>query len=147
MDDQPDSTKRNLLKSITITVMLFIVLAIGAEWTIHHFNPGPHPKIAIQSPVRTTEAWFAAVNAQNMPLAQAHFAPADRDQMDWSSWGQPFTHLHCSLTSRSQRSAGVNCTFSPQTDPSSGMSGDDFWTVDLVREPSGRWLITGYGQP
>ena len=47
----------------------------------------PAPPIAIQSPVATTVSWFRAVNDHNMPLAQEHFVSANRDMMNWSSWG------------------------------------------------------------
>ena len=107
---------------------------------------GSQPTVVVQSPVLTTEAWFAAVNAHNMPLAKAHFAPADRNQMNWSSWGQPFTHLHCVLWRHSQHSAEVTCTFANQNDPATGMSNVNFWNVQLERAASGRWLIATYGQ-
>jgi len=67
--------------------------------------------------------------------------------MDWSQWGPPFTHLHCSLRSRSTATADVYCTFAPQNDPVKGMSGDSYFSFGLERAHSGRWLITGYGQP
>ena len=104
------------------------------------------PPIAIQSPVATTLSWFQAVNDHNMPLAQEHFVAADRDMMNWSSWGPPFKDLHCRLESGTASSANVHCTFSPITDANSGLSGDSFWNVYLQREPSGRWLINNYGQ-
>jgi len=119
---------------------------VGGVWTVHHYVSRSKPTIAVQSPVLTTEAWFAAVNARDMPLAKAHFAPADRAQMNWSSWGQPFAHLHCSLWRHSRHSAEVNCTFATQNDPASGMSNVNFWNVQLARVASGPWLITAYGQ-
>jgi hypothetical protein len=133
-------------KVVVGVVVLVVVVASGLAWSLHHAETGQRPTIAVQSPVSTTEAWFAAVNAHNMPLAQAHFAPAARDQMAWSSWGQPFTDLHCSLTKKRPSWAAVICTFATQNDPSSGMSNVDFFTVELIHESSGRWLITNYGQ-
>jgi hypothetical protein len=103
--------------------------------------------IPIQSPVASTLSWFSAVNAHNGPLAFAHFAPADRNQMDWSQWGPPFTDLHCSQRSQAKATADVYCTFAPQNDPALGLSGDYYFSFGLERVPSGRWLITGYGQP
>jgi hypothetical protein len=100
------------------------------------------PQIQVQSPVNTTLAWFKAVNDENAALALAHFAPADREQMRWSQWGPTFTHLRCSLRSETASTAEVSCTYTP-----AGVSGSTFWSVDLRRESSGRWLITGYGQP
>lgn len=127
-------------------MLLVAIVGGGVAWAVHHSNSGSLPTIAVQSPVDTTEAWFGAVNVQNMPLAQAHFASADREQMNWSSWGKPFTDLHCSLTSQSQNSAGVYCTFATQNDPATEMSNVNFWSVHLIRASSGRWLITNYGQ-
>jgi hypothetical protein len=104
------------------------------------------PQIRVQSPVKTTVAWFKAVNDQNAPLALAHFAAAERDQMEWSQWGPPFQHLRCNLQSGTSSSAIVYCSFSPITDASTGMSGDASWDVYLQREASGRWLINNCGQ-
>ena len=106
----------------------------------------PSPPTAIQSPVATALSWFRAVNSHDMPTAQAHFAPASRDMMDWSQWGPPFTHLHCRLESGSATRAVVYCSFAPINDPNTGMSNDSFWNVHLQRETSGRWLIHDYGQ-
>lgn len=107
---------------------------------------GGLPSIAVQSPVATTLSWFAAVNANNKPLALAHFAAADRDQMEWSSWAPRFKHLRCSQESGSATSADVTCTFDEINDPDAGMSNTTFWDVYLQRVPPGPWLINGYGQ-
>ena len=100
----------------------------------------------VQSPVKTTIEWFKAVNDRNALLALAHFAAPQRDQMEWSSWGPPFTHLHCSRQSESAKEAEVYCTYAEINDPRTGMSNQNFWDVYLQREPSGRWLINNYGQ-
>ena len=92
-------------------------------------------------------SWFRAVNSRNKPLALAHFVPADRGQMEWSGWVPSFNHLHCSLSSGTANAARVICTFDDINDPQAGMSNTTFWSVYLQREPSGRWLINGYGQP
>jgi hypothetical protein len=81
-----------------------------------------------------------------MSLALAHFVPADRKMMQWSSWGPPFTHLRCSLRGGGATTAVVYCTFDEINDPDMGMSNTSFWNVYLQRESSGRWLITNYGQ-
>ena len=131
-------------RAALLAVLFFVV--VGGVWTVHHFVGRSKSTIVVQSPVLTTEAWFAAVNARNMPLARAYFAPADRPQMDWSSWGQPFTHLHCSVRRHSRHSAEVTCTFATQNDPASGMSNVNFWNVQLERASPGPWLISTYGQ-
>jgi len=104
------------------------------------------PKIQVQSPVETTVAWFTAVNDQNAPLALAHFAPAAREQMEWSQWGQPFRHLRCSLQSATTSTAVVGCSFATINDPDTGMDNDSAWSVDLQRAQSGPWLINNYGE-
>ena len=109
-------------------------------------SAGPPPPTAVEGPVASTLSWFRALNAHDMPLAQEHFVRADRDMMQWSSWGPPFTHLRCHLQSGTADRANVYCSFSPITDAATGMSGDSFWTVYLQRESSGRWLIDNYGQ-
>jgi hypothetical protein len=131
-------------RRVVAGVVVLVILAAGVAWAYH--NSEKQPTVANQSPVLTTEAWFAAVNAHDMPLAKAHFAPADRSEMDWSSWGQPFTDLHCSQGPHSQSSAVVNCTFATQNDPNTGMSNVNAWSVTLTHEKTGRWLITTYGQ-
>ena len=77
-------TIEKMRRAALVAVLALVI--VGGVWTVHHFVSESQPTIAVQLPVRTTEAWFAAVNAQDMPLAQAHFVPADRDQMNWSSW-------------------------------------------------------------
>lgn len=69
--------------------MIAVVIALVTVTTlaIRTRDNGPLPTIAIQSPVATTRSWFAAINAHDKPLALAHFVPADRDMMNWSSWG------------------------------------------------------------
>jgi hypothetical protein len=85
------------------------LLGLGCGSTSSH--GGALPTIAVHSPVATALSWFAALNAHNKSLALAHFAPADREQMEWSSWVPPFKHLKCSQRSGSATSADVTCTF------------------------------------
>ncbi len=73
-------------------------------------------------------------------------APADRELVTSPSWTVTFNDLRCSLGSRSGSSADVHCNFADITDPNAGMSNVSFWNFTLHREPSGRWLITSYGQ-
>lgn len=152
MEGQAGTTKQNRPVLVVVVVLLFAIAATGVIWSVHYYQSRPHfqagnlPTIAVQSPLHTTEAWFAAVNAHNMPLAEAHFAPRARDQMEWSSWGPPFQHLHCKLSSENSTSAVVGCTFKAIYDPDAGMSGDSAWGVSLRKQSSGRWLITNYGQ-
>lgn len=130
-----------------IALAVVILGGLGAAWALSSSpKSGPLPTIAIQSPVATTLSWFSAVNDQNLPLALAHFAPGARGQMQWSSWGPPFTHLHCSLESKATTNAQVYCTFADINDPDTGMSNVSNWAVYLQRESSGRWLINSYGQ-
>lgn len=81
-----------------------------------------------------------------MPLALAHFVPADRGMMQWKSWGPPFMDLHCSLRVAGATTAMVHCAFDEINDPDMGMSNTSFWDVHLQRDASGRWLIDNYGQ-
>lgn len=67
--------------------------------------------------------------------------------MEWSQWGPPFTHLHCSQSSDTATRAHVYCTFDKINDPGTGMSNVSFWSVYMQRDASGPWLISGYGQP
>jgi hypothetical protein len=94
----------------------------------------------------TTLSWFSAINSHNKQLALEHFVPADRGMMEWSFWGPPFTHLHCSLTSGNASNADVYCTFATINDPAVGMSNESFWSVSLRRVHAGPWLIDNYGQ-
>jgi hypothetical protein len=81
-----------------------------------------------------------------MQQAVEHFAPAERGMMGWSTWGPPFTHLHCALTFETSTKAAVLCTFTDINDPDTGMSNVSFWSVDLQRNHAGPWLINNYGQ-
>ena len=114
-------------------------------------KPGASVTAAVyQSPEQATLSWFFAVNHKDKAAAVAHFEPAAAGQMNWgngntSTWAT-FTALHCKQVSRTATTASVRCTFNESQAPSNGNT-DNFWTVDLHRQPDGRWLITGYGQP
>ena len=102
-----------------------------------------------QSPEQATLSWFYAVNHKDKAAAVAHFESAAADQMDWgggdtSTW-PTFSALHCQPTSQSATTASVYCTFSESQAPAVG-NPDSFWTVELQRQPDGRWLISNYGQ-
>ena len=103
-----------------------------------------------QSPEQATLSWFSAVNRKDKAAAVAHFAPAAKGQMGWgngdtSTWST-FSALHCRQVGRTVKAASVHCTFRESQSPSEG-NPDSWWTVHLKRQPDGRWLITGYGQP
>ena len=94
-------------------------------------------------------SWFYAVNHKDMAAAISHFAPAAAAQMEW--YGGPsayptFSELHCRQVSTDGSTASVLCTFTELHSPP-GTQIDNFWTVELQRQPDGRWLITGYGTP
>jgi hypothetical protein len=102
-----------------------------------------------QSPEQATLSWFYAINHKDKAAAVAHFEAAAAGQMNWgngdtSTW-PTFSALHCKPTSHSATTAYVNCTFSESQAPSVG-NPDSFWTVELQRQPDGRWLISSYGQ-
>ena len=132
-------------------VALLLVLAIllagcgSLSWSTKHL-----PTIPVQSPVATAQSWFAAINARKQSLALAHFAPADYQMMEWSSWGPHFKNVQCSLLSGvalpTATSAVVRCTYDTINDPDAGMSNENFWDVYLQRDPPDPWLIDNYGQ-
>jgi hypothetical protein len=129
-----------MVASLSVLVLLAIAFAVlvhsGANQTV--------PQIPLQPPVAATASWFEALNSCNMPLIDAHMAPAKRG--DWTCI-DPFTHLHCVPESQAASTASVRCTFDPQNDPRVGNTGDTFWSVYLERSSSGRWLVTDWGQP
>lgn len=133
-----DLSLRRVLASATALV--------GVGGGLAGCSSAPPPPIAIQSPVATTLSWFQAVNEHNKPLALEHFVRADQGMMEWSSWGPPFSDLHCHLQSGDAKGANVYCSFATINDPDTGMSNTSFWNVYLQRQPSGRWLIDSYGQ-
>jgi hypothetical protein len=142
-----DVTPRSRSRRFRIVAIAVIVVGVAlATLSIRSLEDGQSQGVAIQSPVATTLSWFASINAHDKPLAIAHFVPADRDMMEWTYWGMPFTGLHCSLMHRSTLRASVYCKFNVINDPNMGMGNVSFWSVSLQREPSGRWLINNYGQ-
>jgi hypothetical protein len=130
--------------------VLFLVVFVAAWALTRPPKPviprGPLPTIAVEDPVATTRAWFAAVDAENMPLAMAHYAPADRVQMEWNKW-IAFNKVHnCQLApiSGGDLAAGkavVECDFDTM-----GPDHINFLDVYLQRDSSGRWLIYDSGQ-
>ena len=127
-------------------LIIAIVAGTGISWAVLSSRSGPTPKIALQSPVDTALSWFSAINSHNTQLALEHFVPAERGMMKWSSWGPPFTHLDCSLTSETASHADVYCTFATINDPAVGTGNESFWSVSLRRDHVGPWLIDNYGQ-
>jgi hypothetical protein len=94
-------------------------------------------------------AWFRTVNAKNLTAAQAHFAVADRNQMDWgegdvADW-PTFSDVNCKTSSSSTYYATVFCSFKESAAPLAG-NPDTGWALAFQRQKSGPWLITGYGQ-
>jgi hypothetical protein len=104
----------------------------------------------IKTPVETALAWFSAINHKNVYLAKSYFLPADAGMTAWvkgyKSKGTPFTDIHCRPAPYGPGYANVRCTFREAPSPDEGQP-DSFWTVSLVRQRDGRWLISNYGQP
>ena len=121
-----------------------VTALVAVSGSLTGCGSAPPTPIAIQPPVATTLSWFQAVNAHNMPVAQEHFVPSDRDMMAWSSWEPPFKDLQCQLSSATTRRADVYCTFA--TINSDDMNNVSFWNVYLQRDESGRWLMNSDGQ-
>jgi hypothetical protein len=100
-----------------------------------------------QSPEQATLSWFSAINHKDQPSAVAHFEPSAAGMMSWyggpSAW-PTFSALRCRQISGGGTTATVLCTFKESQAPSVGQP-DNFWTVELQRQPDGRWLITNYG--
>jgi hypothetical protein len=79
-----------------------------------------------------------------MALAVAHFAPADREQMDWHDfYSTSFEQVHCQLVSETAISADVGCGFSEHGPPDDNP--DQGWGIYMQRSPGGPWLINAYG--
>ena len=108
----------------------------------------------MKTPVETALAWFSAINERNVHLAKSYFVPAEAGQTAWvkgyKSTGTPFTDVHCRLQAGGApygpNDANAYCTFREAPSPDEGQP-DSFWTVNLVRQKNGRWLISNYGQP
>lgn len=106
------------------------------------------PTIPTQSPVQTAMSWFDAINTRNLPLAKAHFAAADRHEMNWSSsefHAAKFSGVRCNAVEQGETTSTVRCTFNPMDTPQD-MENITFWSIDMERTPPGPWLITDYGQ-
>ena len=107
------------------------------------------PAAVYRSPEQATLSWFYAVNHKDRADSLAHFTRAAAGQMNWgngdtSTWPR-FSALRCKPVSRGAAVALVYCTFAESQAPAVG-NPDTFWTVDLQRQPDGRWLIDNYGQ-
>lgn len=107
------------------------------------------PTARYQTPDQATLSWFYAVNHKNHGAAIGHFEHSAASQMDWgdgntSTW-PTFSRLHCKQVTDQASTASVYCTFRESLAPAVG-NPDTFWTIDLRRQTSGRWLISGYGQ-
>ena len=57
-------------RNLVVVAMVVMTLVLAGCTS----SAAPRPGIAVQSPVDTTLSWFKAINENDMPLAQAHFA-------------------------------------------------------------------------
>jgi len=131
---------RTLGRLITVAMVIMALVLAGCT-----SSTAPLPSTAVKSPVDTALSWFKAVNENNMPLALAHFAPADRNQMEWSGLGSfSFYDLRCYVMFQAVTTSEVVCAFKVH-DPPIDLLDDTFWDISMQRKPSGPWLITGYG--
>jgi len=128
--------------------ILVTLLALGTVLGACSSSSGSPPSIAVQSPVGTALSWFKAINENNMPLALAHFASAERSQMEWSGLGSfSFYNVNCHVTSQAAATSQVKCTFKVRNPPVD-LQNDTFWNISFQRKSmSDPWLITGYGTP
>ena len=77
--------------------------------------------------VRAPDLWFGGVSVR---------CPC--------SWGK-YSHVACHLLTSTTAVASVYCSFVSSGVESLSTS-DSWWTIELARQDSGRWLITNYGQ-
>ncbi len=109
---------------------------------------GPLPTTPIQTPVATAYSWFTSMNRRDVPLQVALEEKRLRTGAMASAISVTFRDLHCSQQHRATKGhARVTCTFARITAPTEGMSATTFWSVTLVRNRSGHWLVATYGQP
>jgi hypothetical protein len=98
------------------------------------------------SPQQTVETWFSEVNAKS------HSAPALLAQPlrhDWeatrvTSWPS-FSNVSCRPISESGNTATVHCGF-VESRFAGAATPNTAWTVHLVKQPDGSWLIARYGK-
>jgi hypothetical protein len=132
---------------ITRSIGLAVSAILGAGLLAGCGHTSPAPVAA--SPLSAALSWFSAINHKDLAAAQAHFVPEDRDMMDWgggdtSTWST-FTHLRCRTMNTSKMEAGLYCSFK-ESASSSEENPVSFWTISMVREKNGAWLINNYGQ-
>jgi hypothetical protein len=76
------------------------------------------------TPKETAEAWFHAINTDNVAAARALFVPSQRQQIAWMSRPRSdlstFSHLDCEMESVSAKAAAVRCTFKESASPTEG---------------------------
>jgi hypothetical protein len=126
------------------TVALSVALAFALNGCAATPTDAPSLSIAVQSPVDTAYAWFAAINEHNLPLALAHFAPADTGAMEWTDFDSfSFSDVSCSLVSQTSTTADVGCRFTEHAPSYENI--DAGWGISLERQPPGPWLINNYG--
>jgi len=141
----PPVLGRSNVKMIVGVVFAVAVAATAGSLAATLSSSGATNEIKVQSPLATVLSWFHAINDGNQALAMAHFASADRDQMEWSAFGSfTFQNLRCHDIGVTLGNATVYCSFQIRN-PTPDLEGDSFWTIDMDRERSGRWLITSYG--
>ena len=109
-------------------------------------SSGTSPKVGVDTPAATAAAWFKSINDGNLALAEAHFEPGSRSQMQWSDFGSvSFKSVKCLLRSQSATSSDVRCSFTVPNPPAD-LEGQYFWDVYMKRRGTGPWLISTYGQ-
>jgi hypothetical protein len=101
-----------------------------------------------RTPVAATSTWFAAINAKDQSAVLALMTSTNGAEGAWreSPSGWPtFTNLRCHALSEATNTATVECTFQESAATGAG-NPDSFWDVELVKQPSGGWLVDNYGQ-
>ncbi len=99
---------------------------------------------ASQTPQQTVNAWFQAINTKDKTAQNFVAAPFKEGWSRPSTWST-YSDLRCHPQSQTSSTATIRCDFSESPSPGEG-NPDTFWDIHLTHEPSGKWLITNYGQ-
>jgi hypothetical protein len=102
-----------------------------------------------RSPTQVAEAWFRAINSDDVGAARKLFEPSQLDQITWMNEPKAdqstFSNVHCHETSVTDMTASVRCTFVESASPTEG-NPDTFWSISFLLNSKDGWLINSYGQ-
>ncbi len=129
-----------VLVVVSIAFLGFTQFVRSLDAGIHRYN-GPIGSAHFSTPIGTARHWFQyATNNQWAEFQSLNVAP----RMTFGR-APKFTNIHCLLDFQNDGKAKVTCWFK-RIQNNSTWDGIDAWSLNLVQNGHGYWLVASGGQ-